>query len=117
MQANSDILLGWLHAVGPDGHEADYYVRQLHDWKGGVPVQTTSAKLLADYGRSCGHALARAHARTGDRVAIAAYLGSSDAADTAFVHFAEAYADQNQRDYAALKEAVAAGQVTAESDL
>ncbi|MDH6246790.1 DUF2252 domain-containing protein [Mycobacterium sp. OTB74] len=117
MQASSDILLGWLHAVGPDGHEADYYVRQLHDWKGAVAVQTSSPKLLADYGRSCGYALARAHARTGDRVAIAGYLGTSDAVDTAFVQFAEAYADQNDRDYAALRAAVDAGRVTAESDL
>jgi uncharacterized protein (DUF2252 family) len=117
MQANSDILLGWLHAVGPDGHEADYYVRQLHDWKGAVSVQTSSPKLLADYGQSCGHALARAHARTGDRIAIAAYLGNSDTADTSFVRFAEAYADQNDRDYAALRDAAADGRVAAESDL
>ncbi|OBC00108.1 hypothetical protein A5784_21520 [Mycobacterium sp. 852013-50091_SCH5140682] len=117
MQANSDILLGWLHAVGPDGHEADYYVRQLHDWKGAVSVQNSSPKLLADYARSCGHALARAHARTGDRIAIAAYLGDSDTADAAFVQFAEAYADQNDRDYAALQDAVSAGRVVAESDL
>lgn len=117
MQASSDILLGWLHAVGPDGHEADYYVRQLHDWKGAVSVQTSSPKLLADYGQSCGHALARAHARTGDRIAIAAYLGNGDTADTAFVRFAEAYTDQNDRDYAALQDAVTAGRVAAESDL
>lgn len=117
MQASSDILLGWLHAVGPDGYEADYYVRQLHDWKGAVSVQTSSPKLLADYGQACAHALARAHARTGDRIAIAAYLGSSDAADTALARFAEAYADQNERDFTALRDAVAAGRVTAESDL
>jgi uncharacterized protein (DUF2252 family) len=117
IQASSDILLGWLHAVGPDGYEADYYVRQLHDWKGAVSVQTTNPKLLADYGQSCGYALARAHARTGDRIAIAAYLGNSDTADTAFVHFAEAYADQNDHDYAALKEAAADGRVVAKSDL
>lgn len=117
MQASSDILLGWLHAVGPDGHEADYYVRQLRDWKGSVTVETSSPKLLADYGRSCGHALARAHARSGDRIAIAAYLGSSDTADTAFVHFAEAYAEQNDRDYAALQDAVSDGRISAESDL
>ncbi|MUM34799.1 DUF2252 domain-containing protein, partial [Mycolicibacterium sp. CBMA 361] len=117
MQASSDVLLGWLHAVGPDGYEADYYVRQLHDWKGAVSVQNSSPKLLADYARSCGHALARGHARTGDRIAIAAYLGDGDTADTAFAQFAEAYADQNERDYAALQAAVAAGRVTAKSDL
>lgn len=117
MQASSDILLGWLHAVGPDGHEADYYVRQLRDWKGSVPIEPTSPKLLADYGRSCGHALARAHARSGDRIAIAAYLGTGDTADTALVRFAEAYADQNDRDYAALQAAAADGRISAESDL
>ncbi|WP_418002181.1 DUF2252 domain-containing protein [Mycobacterium sp. PDNC021] len=117
MQASSDILLGWLHAVGPDGYEADYYVRQLHDWKGAVSVQTSNPKLLAYYGRSCGHALARAHARTGDRIAIAGYLGSSDTADGALTKFAETYADQNERDFTALRDAVAAGRVTAESDL
>ncbi len=105
IQATSDILLGWLHCVGPDGHESDYYVRQLHDWKGSATVESMSPSLLADYGRSCGHVLARAHARTGDRIAIAGYLGNSDAADTAFTRFAEAYADQNDRDFAALREA------------
>jgi hypothetical protein len=76
MQAAGDILLGWLHAVGPDGHEGDYYVRQLRDWKGSANVQSMNAKVLADYGRSCGEVLARAHARTGDRIAIASYLGT-----------------------------------------
>ncbi len=114
MQASGDILLGWLRAVGPDGHEGDYYVRQLRDWKGSATVDAKSPQLLADYGRSCGHVLARAHARTGDRIAIAAYLGGGDAADIAFTRFAEAYADQNQRDHAALRDAVADGRVTAE---
>jgi thiamine monophosphate kinase len=82
-----------------------------------VSVRTSSPKLLADYGRACAHALARAHARTGDRIAIAAYLGSSDAADTALARFAEAYADQNEHDFTALRDAVAAGRVTAKSDL
>jgi thiamine monophosphate kinase len=82
-----------------------------------VSVQTSSPKLLADYGRACAHALARAHSRTGDRIAIAGYLGTGDAADTALTCFAEAYADQNERDYAALREAVGAGRVTAQSDL
>ena len=117
MQATGDILLGWLHAVGPDGHEGDYYVRQLHDWKGSADVESMSMRVLADYGQSCGEVLARAHARTGDRIAIAAYLGKGDAADRALARFAQAYADQNERDYEALRAAVASGRVTAEYDL
>ena len=114
MQASGDVLLGWLRCVGPDGHEGDYYVRQLHDWKGSATVESMSPQLLADYARSCGHVLARAHARTGDRIAIAGYLGSGDEADIAFTRFAEAYADQNERDYAALRNAAATNRVTAE---
>jgi uncharacterized protein (DUF2252 family) len=114
MQASSDILLGWLHGVGPDGHEGDYYVRQLRDWKGSADVESMSARVLADYGRSCGEVLARAHARTGDRIAIAAYLGRSDTADRALTRFAGAYAEQNQSDYEALRAAAATGRVTAE---
>jgi len=117
MQASSDILLGWLHGVGPDGHEGDYYVRQLRDWKESATVESMGPQLLADYGRSCAHVLAHAHARTGDRIAIAGYLGSGDVADIAFTRFAGAYARQNERDYAALREAVASGRVTAEADL
>src|SRR4029077_11731002 len=117
MQASSDILLGWLRGVGPDGHEGDYYVRQLRDWKQSASVESMGAQLLTDYGRSCAHVLARAHARTGDRIAIAGYLGSGDAADIAFTRFAEAYARQNERDYATLREAVASGRVNAEADL
>jgi uncharacterized protein (DUF2252 family) len=117
MQASSDILLGWLHCVGPDGHEGDYYVRQLRDWKMSATPEAMTPQLLADYGRSCGHALARAHARTGDRVAIAAYLGRGEVADIAFTRFAETYAEQNHRDYSTLREAVASGRVAAESDL
>jgi uncharacterized protein (DUF2252 family) len=116
MQSTSDILLGWLHCIGADGHEGDYYVRQLRDWKGSATVESMRPQLLADYGRSCGHVLARAHARTGDRIAIAAYLGKSDAADTALTRFAEAYADQNDRDYAALCEAVASHRVAVTAD-
>jgi hypothetical protein len=117
MQASSDILLGWLRCVGPDGHEGDYYVRQLRDWKQSVSLAPTDPQLLADYARSCAHALARAHARSGDRVEIAGYLGSGDVADIAFTRFAEAYARQNEHDYAALQEAVACGRVAAEPDL
>ena len=117
MQSSSDILLGWLHCVGPDGHEGDYYVRQLHDWKGSVTPESMTPQLLADYGQSCGHVLARAHARSGDRIAIAGYLGGGEAADIAFTRFAEAYAQQNEQDYATLREAAATGRVSAEFDL
>jgi uncharacterized protein (DUF2252 family) len=117
MQASSDILLGWLHCVGPDGHEGDYYVRQLRDWKESASLESIGPQLLADYGRSCAHALARAHARSGDRCAIAGYLGSSDAADVALSRFAELYAQQNARDYTALREAVDSGRVSAKADL
>jgi uncharacterized protein (DUF2252 family) len=117
MQSSSDILLGWLHCVGPDDHEGDYYVRQLRDWKESASVESMGPQLLADYGQSCAHVLAHAHARTGDRVAIAGYLGSGDVADIAFTRFAETYARQNERDYATLREAVASGRVTAEPDL
>src|SRR4029078_6899628 len=113
MQASSDILLGWLRCVGPDGHEGDYYVRQLRDWKESASVESMSPQLLADYGRACAHVLARAHARSGDRIAIAGYLGNGEAADIAFTRFAEAYARQNDRDYAALSGAVAIGRVAA----
>ncbi|OHV05677.1 DUF2252 domain-containing protein [Mycobacterium talmoniae] len=113
IQAASDTLLGWLHAVGPDGHEGDYYVRQLWDMKGAADVAAMRPKVLAAYGQACGRVLARAHGRTGDRIAIAAYLGKGDAADKALVRFATAYADQNQRDYQALQAAVANGRVNA----
>jgi uncharacterized protein (DUF2252 family) len=117
MQACSDILLGWLRSVGPDAFAGDYYVRQLHDWKGSADVGSMSPTVLADYGQSCGEVLARAHSRSGDRIAIAGYLGNGDAVDRTLVSFAESYADQNERDYAALREAVASGVVAAESDL
>jgi uncharacterized protein (DUF2252 family) len=117
MQASSDILLGWLRCVGPDGHDGDYYVRQLRDWKESATLESMSPQLLADYGRSCAHVLARAHARTGDRVAIAGYLGRSAAADVALTRFAEVYARQNARDYAALRDAADCGRVPAEVDL
>jgi uncharacterized protein (DUF2252 family) len=117
IQASSDILLGWLRCAGPDGHEGDYYVRQLRDWKTSITTESMTPQLLADYGQSCAHVLARAHARTGDRVAIAGYLGSGDVADIAFARFAETYARQNDRDFAALREAVASRRVTAATDL
>jgi len=117
MQSSSDILLGWLHCVGPDDHEGDYYVRQLRDWKASAALDSMTPQLLADYGQACGHALARAHARSGDRIAIAGYLGGGEAADIGFTRFAEAYAKQNLQDYATLRDAATSGRVAAEFDL
>jgi uncharacterized protein (DUF2252 family) len=115
MQAASDILLGWLPALGYDGRRRDFYVRQLWDGKRSVEVETLPPEGLAIYGRICGWTLARAHARSGDRVAIAAYLGKGKAFDRAIAEFAERYADQNEADYAALSGAVKSGRVRAES--
>ncbi|MGW6416826.1 DUF2252 domain-containing protein [Streptomyces sp. NPDC055055] len=108
-QAASDIFLGWM--TGPQ--ERHFYWRQLRDMKGSAEVETMSPARLRDYGRLCGRALARAHARTGDRVAIAAYLGSTDVFDRSVADFALAYAGQNADDYAALGAAIAAGMITA----
>ncbi len=117
MQASSDIFLGWQRAMGLDGVERDFYLRQLRDGKGSVIVEDLIPDGMAFYGKICGQTLARAHARSGDRVAIAAYLGGSDRFDQAVADFAETYADQNERDHAALTAAIAAGQVTAVSGL
>jgi uncharacterized protein (DUF2252 family) len=114
MQAASDIFLGWIRATGIDGKQRDLYVRQLWDWKASADVDVMGPSNLADYAEMCGWTLARAHARSGDRVAIAAYLGSGDAFDRAMASFAETYADQNERDYAALESAVKSGRVAAE---
>jgi uncharacterized protein (DUF2252 family) len=102
-QATSDILLGWLTATGPDGRTRDFYVRQLWDQKGSVDVEAITPEGMDAYAQICGAILARAHARSGDRIAIAAYLGASDKFDRAVAEFASAYADQNERDYAALR--------------
>ena len=118
MQATSDIFLGWQHvASGRDGQERDFYVRQLKDWKGSFAPEGAPPAAAAAYGRACGWTLARAHARSGDRIAIAAYLGKSDVFDRAIADFAETYADQNERDYKALQDAVASGRVKAETGL
>src|SRR4051812_27768312 len=109
MQAASDIFLGWDRVTGIDGEVRDFYVRQLWDGKGSAVVEAMDPARLSTYGKLCGWTLARAHARSGDRVAIAGYLGSGTAFDTALVAFSEAYADQNERDYSALRAAVAAG--------
>ena len=114
MQAASDIFLGWFRTQGIDGVTRDFYVRQLWDWKMGEDVERMYPGRMRFYGRSCAWTLARAHARSGDRIAIAAYLGSSDTFPAAIAEFAESYADQNERDYGALRDAVTAGRVVSE---
>ena len=114
MQAASDIFLGWQRTTGLDGQFRDFYIRQLRDWKFSFPIEAMTPAGLRMYAEVCGGTLARAHARSGDRVAIAAYLGSSDVFDRAIADFAVAYANQNQRDYDALAAAAASGRVTAE---
>jgi uncharacterized protein (DUF2252 family) len=118
MQASSDIFLGWVH-VGEDvaGASRDFYGRQLKDWKGSAETEQMIPKGMAAYGRICGWTLARAHARSGDRVAIAAYLGNGDSFDRAILEFSEAYAEQNVRDYRKLQKAVNSGRITAETGL
>jgi uncharacterized protein (DUF2252 family) len=118
MQATSDIFLGWQHTgAGLDGKERDFYVRQLKDWKGSFALEGVKPAGATAYGRLCGWTLARAHARSGDRVAIAAYLGTGDVFDRAMATFAETYADQNQRDYDTLKHAVESGRINAQTGL
>jgi uncharacterized protein (DUF2252 family) len=113
MQAASDILLGWHRGAGIDGIERDFFVRQLWDAKGSADLETMDASLMKIYGALCGLTLARAHARSGDPIAIAGYLGRGDSFDEAMAEFAGRYADQNDRDYAAVRQAVADGRLTA----
>jgi uncharacterized protein (DUF2252 family) len=113
MQAASDIFLGWDRVSGIDGVSRDFYLRQLRDWKGSWAPEAMVPQVMSVYGQMCAWTLARAHARSGDRIAIASYLGGSGAFDRAIVSFAEAYADQNDRDYAALSAAAKAGRVKA----
>jgi uncharacterized protein (DUF2252 family) len=117
MQASSDIFLGWDKVEGFDGVQRDFYIRQLRDWKGSAEVERMIPEGMGAYGRLCGWTLARAHARSGDRIAIAAYLGSGTTFDHAIGSFAEAYADQNEKDYQAMQEAIASGRIVAESGL
>jgi uncharacterized protein (DUF2252 family) len=114
MQATSDIFLGWLHVnAGMDGVARDFYGRQLKDWKGSAVTEQMVPDGMAAYGRLCGWTLARAHARSGDRVAIASYLGRGDVFDRAILEFSRAYADQNERDYNTLDAAVKSGRIVA----
>jgi len=116
MQATSDIFLGWLHVASPlDGQSRDFYGRQLKDWKGSAEIERMEPDGMAVYGRLCGWTLARAHARSGDRIAIAAYLGSGNKFDRACLEFAQAYADQNERDYQQLADAVRSGRIVAQT--
>jgi uncharacterized protein (DUF2252 family) len=115
MQASSDIFLGWLRARPTGGRYQDYYLRQLRDWKLSAVIEDMIPASMELYARWCGWTLARAHARSGDRVAIAAYLGNSTKFDNAIADFAETYADQNERDHAAMAAAVADGRVEAQS--
>ena len=115
MQAATDIFLGWQRIKGLDGVTRDYYVRQFHDWKGSAEVDYLEVSGAAFYARICGATLARAHARWGDRIAIASYLGSGDTFDRAIADFSAAYADQNERDYRAFAAAVSSGRLTAQT--
>jgi uncharacterized protein (DUF2252 family) len=117
MQTASDIFLGWQRVRDIDGGTRDYYIRQLHDWKGSAHVDTLRVPGAVTYARMCGATLARAHARSGDWIAIASYLGKGPVFDEAIADFSAAYADQNERDYERLVRAVAAGRVAAESGL
>jgi uncharacterized protein (DUF2252 family) len=110
MQAASDILLGWTQ-VNVRGHQTDFYVRQMWDWKESADISVMDADAMTVYAQMCGWTLARAHARSGDRVALAGYLGTDDKFDKAMVAFAEAYADQNAKDYKALQDAASAGRI------
>jgi uncharacterized protein (DUF2252 family) len=115
MQAASDIFLGWQRIKGIDGVTRDYYVRQFHDWKGGLDVEQITVPGAMQYARFCGATLARAHARWGDRIAIASYLGKGDMFDRAIAEFSAAYADQNERDYQNFTEAVDSGRLIAQT--
>ncbi|AOT57604.1 DUF2252 domain-containing protein [Streptomyces rubrolavendulae] len=114
MQTTGDIFLGWTRVTGLDGRDRDFYVRQLWDWKGVARPETMGPDLFSLFGRLCGACLARAHARSGDPLAIAAYLGGGDRFDRALAEFAQVYADRNERDFEALGAAWRSGRITAE---
>jgi uncharacterized protein (DUF2252 family) len=114
MQAASDIFLGWHRITGIDGHTRDFYCRQLWDWKASIDLETVVPRGLVLFAQAVGWTLARGHARSGDRVAVAEYLGKGDKFDRALASFASAYAEVNDRDYEALAAAAAGGRITAE---
>ena len=116
-QAASDIMLGWIRIEALDGVSRDFYMRQLWDGKGSAAIEVMDPPAMTLYARLCGRALAQAHARSGDAIAIASYLGGGDSFDRSLASFAEVYADQNERDYQALREAVASGRLSAETGL
>jgi len=116
MQTVSDIFLGWATVDGIDGQRRDFYARQLADWKGSIAIEEMVPAGMTAYGRLCGWTLARAHARSGDRVAISAYLGEDATFAHAIAEFAEAYAELNERDYDAMRAALRSGRITAEPD-
>ena len=109
-----DLFFGWQRSVGLDGKEHDFYIRQLWDWKASIDLTTMTESGLHAYTRACGWSMARAHARSGDRLAIAAYLGGGESFDRAIARFSAAYADQNERDHQRLAEACVAGELVAE---
>ena len=114
MQATTDVFLGWLQVPqGVDGRPHDYYVRQLRDWKGSIRIEAMNRRALTIYARLCAAMLARAHARTGDAIAIAAYVGGGNVFDRAILAFSEAYAEQTERDHTALLDAIESGRVEA----
>jgi hypothetical protein len=115
MQGASDIFLGWDRFLGEDGVARDFYVRQLWDWKASVDVEQTTPEAFGLYAQMCGWTLARAHARSGDAIAMGSYLGGGDRFDQAMCRFASSYADQNERDFAALGRAIAEGRIHAVS--
>jgi hypothetical protein len=117
MQASSDIFLGWVRTSAVDGQNEDYYIRQLRDWKMSAVIEDMDPRSMELYARLCGWTLARAHARSGDRIAVSAYLGTSPKFENAVADFAESYADQNERDHTALRDAVAAGRIEARSGM
>lgn len=116
MQASSDIFLGWQSVTGLDGQQRDFYLRQLQDGKGGIDPHTMSPQGAALYARACGETLARAHARSGDRVEIAGYLGRGTTFDDAIAAFAHSYADQNESDFAVFSAALASGRLPMDSE-
>jgi hypothetical protein len=115
MQGATDIFLGWQRIRGLDGVTRDYYVRQFHDWKGGVNVDNLEVHGATFYARLCAAALARAHARWGDRIAISSYLGKGDIFDKALADFSARYADQNERDYDAFTAAAKSGRLSVQT--